>query len=71
MKTKVEFEYDEDSKKWEVYVYGVADSIEAIQAFNAVLITCHYAKPHMQHKTEKQEGNWEKGLPGYKLIIGI
>jgi hypothetical protein len=39
MKTKVVFVYDEPSLKWEVFVEGVKDDIQARQALNAVIVT--------------------------------
>jgi hypothetical protein len=34
------FTYDENCRKWDVVVSGVKDTTEALQAFNAVAITC-------------------------------
>jgi hypothetical protein len=40
VEVKVTFVYDEAARKWEANVTGVADPIEARQAFSAVVITC-------------------------------
>ncbi len=37
---RVIFEYDEEILKWEPKVEGATDETEAVQAFNAVVITC-------------------------------
>lgn len=63
-KVKVEFEYDETVRLWEVYVYGVTSAKEAIHAFNAVLITAAEARPGMHHIAE---ANGES----FKLKIGL
>lgn len=44
---KVCFEYDEGVREWEVVIEGVVSSTEAIQAFNAVVITIRDAPVHM------------------------
>ena len=54
MKVKVTFEYDEQSRLWEVFVTGASSSEEAIQAFNAVVLTCHQTKDSMFHKAVHQ-----------------
>lgn len=43
---KVCFEYDERVRKWEVVVEGAVSPKEAIQAFNAVVITLRDAPLH-------------------------
>ncbi len=38
---RITFEYDEPSRKWEVFVDGASTPVEARQAFAAVVATCH------------------------------
>lgn len=45
---RVTFEYDEPSKKWEVFVDGASTPIEARQAFAAVVATCHEISVELQ-----------------------
>ena len=48
--TRVVFEYDEETQKWEVTVEGLSDPIEVKQAFNAVLVTSREPLTCMEHK---------------------
>ena len=48
MKTQVIFEYEEDVRKWEVYVTNVENELEARQAFNAVILTARIATPELE-----------------------
>ncbi len=41
---RVTFVYDEEICKWEVVVTGTKDATESMQAFNAVVLTCHEFK---------------------------
>lgn len=70
-KVRVEFEYDETAKLWEVYVYGVVDSQEAKFAFSAVWHTMQLCQPGRHHKTEKQFGSFDNYNSRYKMIIGV
>lgn len=67
MKTTVTFVYDEPSSKWDVFVNGVKDDLEARQAFNAVIITtCYNATLKIDHsKADKQEDG------SYKISVGV
>ena len=40
MKTRVTFTHDDECQKWEATVDGVANEVEAAQAFAAAVITC-------------------------------
>jgi hypothetical protein len=66
MKTRVIFEYCELSARWEVFVEGVVDGVEARQAFNAVLISSQEATPSVAaNRAEQQpDGRW-------KIIVGV
>lgn len=45
---EVAFIYDEPAQKWEVIVRGAASPLEALQGFNAVLITARQAIPRVE-----------------------
>ncbi len=45
---RVMFDYDEPSRKWEVFVDGASTPIEARQAFAAVVATCHEIDVELQ-----------------------
>jgi hypothetical protein len=66
MQTKVSFVYDEYFRKWEVFVTGVKNNLEARQAFNAVVITCEDAIPKVDSNRAEQ---LEDG--SYKISIGV
>jgi len=66
MPTKVTFEYDESLKLWEVYVSGVDSSLEALQAFNAVLLTAEEATPRCDCNRAEMEGDGR-----YKISVGV
>lgn len=65
--TKVTFIYDEPTKKWEVIVSGVTTPLEALQAFNAVLLTCRQATVGLYCNKAELVNN-EQG--SYKISIG-
>jgi hypothetical protein len=66
MNEKVIFVYDPNAQKWDVVIEGVTDPVEAVQMFNAILITCSMAEPSLvNHKAEKQEDG------SFKIIVGI
>lgn len=44
-KFKVVFEYDTKSCEWEVKVFGAKDSEDALEGFNAVILTSRLAIP--------------------------
>lgn len=58
-------EYDPDCGKWEVLVSNAADATEAVQGFNAVVITLRDAEPGMHHRAELQPDG------RYKINVGI
>lgn len=67
MKTKVIFEYDENFGKWEVIVQGAISELEALHAFNSVILTAQLATPRLK---------WNKAEPTdipneYKISVGI
>lgn len=52
---QVIFNYNEPTGRWEIQV--LADSeLEAMQAFNAVVITCDDVVPGLDHKVSKTTG---------------
>lgn len=51
---RVLFEYDEESRKWEVYVNGTETVLEARQAFSAVVITCQKLNPDLLDRAQVQ-----------------
>lgn len=64
---KVIFIYCEASCKWDVLVSGVADDVEARQAFNAVVITCQDATP----KLDANKASLASSEPNvYRISIG-
>lgn len=66
MLTKVIFEYDEPASKWEVFVEGVVDDIEARQAFNAVIITASRATPRVDANRAAVQPDGR-----YKISVGV
>jgi hypothetical protein len=52
---QVVFEHDDTCKKWEVFVRGAADAVEARQAFSAVVLTCHQLREHLLTRTLAKE----------------
>lgn len=67
---EVTFRYDESTRKWEVYVTGTAinkdgvgDEIEAMNAFNAVVLTCQEVAIGMKHKFHKYIGGSIEIIP--------
>lgn len=62
----VAFEYDEPSQKWEVFVHGATTPLEALQGFNAVVITMRDATPRVEcNRAEKQANG------SYKISVGL
>jgi hypothetical protein len=60
------FQYDESVKLWEVFVKGAADQLEALQGFNAVILTTRQAVPSVNcNRAEKQEDGSFKISVGY------
>ena len=43
----VEFTHDDEVKKWEAHVIGAATSVEARQAFSAIVLTCQALNPDL------------------------
>ncbi len=66
---KVIFEYDEASRKWEVFVEGATTALEAVQGFNAVVITAHEATPTVAANKAMHEIT--PLMNRYKIIIGV
>lgn len=53
----VKFAYDETVGKWDVWVEGTATSLEARQAFSAVVLTCQQVDPDLLRLTRIEEVN--------------
>lgn len=62
---KVTFIYDESTHKWDVIVSGVESPLEALQAFNAVLLTSRQAIPSIDCNKATQ-----LTADSYKISIG-
>jgi hypothetical protein len=60
------FQYDEPSRKWEVVVKGATSSTEALQGFNAVVITASQATPKVACNRAELQADGT-----YKVSIGI
>lgn len=71
MQTKVTFFYNESSRKWEVIVTGVLDSLEALQAFNAVILTSQKAIPQINANKAEFIGVDEFHNKVYKIFVGV
>lgn len=67
MKVKVIFEYDEMLRKWEVLVQGATSELDALQAFNAVVITANMATPKVDHNKAVLTTNSNE----YKISVGL
>lgn len=65
-KFSVIFEYCEITNKWEVIVKGASSSLEALQGFNAVILTCRETIPSLECN---KAALVEDGI--YKISIGI
>ena len=62
----ITFVYDDTVGKWEVFAMNVSGEIEAVQAFNAVVLTCRQATPTLEaNKAEHIVGEQ------YKISVGI
>ena len=61
----VAFEYDESCAGWEVMVSNAANAVEAVQGFNAVVITTRDATPGMHNRAEVQPDG------RYKIFVGV
>lgn len=62
---KVTFQYCETSRRWDVYVTGASNDVEARQGFNAVILTAREAIPKLNaNKAELQPDG------SYKIIVG-
>lgn len=48
---QVVFTYDDDANLWDCHVLGTASQVEAAQAFNAVVMTCHQVDPNKLGQT--------------------
>lgn len=51
---RVIFEYDEESRKWEVEVHDAGDIIEARQAFSAVVLSCQELEADILEHTKTE-----------------
>lgn len=71
MQTKVTFIYDELTQKWEVIVSGVSGGLEALQAFNAVILTTRQATPNIENNEVELIGENENCEHVYKISVGI
>lgn len=56
---KVSFIYDEVEHKWEVEVSGATSELEALQAFNAVVITAMDAIPRVDCNKATKKSGWK------------
>jgi hypothetical protein len=63
---EVKFQYDETTQLWEVMVSGATSATEALQGFNAVLMTASQATPRLDCNRAELQPNGE-----YKIHIGI
>ena len=63
---EVTFRYDEASRLWDIFVTGVTSTLEARQAFNAVVITAGEATPHVDANRAEQQTD---GV--YKISVGL
>lgn len=60
------FQYDEPTQKWEVIAKGATSATEALQGFNAVIITSHDVTPKVAcNRAELIAENT------YKISIGL
>lgn len=61
------FSYDEDSRKWECFVGGVASELEAKQAFNAVLLTCDKKTVSLLHLVIASDNGFYQIIPAVEV----
>lgn len=66
MKFKVIFVYDNEEAKWDVFIEGATSALEALQGFNAVLITAHDAIPRVECNKATLEPDGT-----YKISVGV
>ena len=61
---QVIFQYDESTKLWDVFVRGATSPLEAVQGFNAVVITARDATPSIEtnRATMNRCGDYEIGI---------
>ncbi len=62
----VTFEYDERLRKWEVYVSGAQSELDALQGFNAVVLTARGAVPKVDHNKVELQSDGR-----YKVSVGV
>lgn len=66
MTFQVRFVYVAEFRKWDVRVDGAASPLEALQGFNAVLMTASIATPDVnKNRAELQSDG------SYKISIGV
>lgn len=60
------FQYDEPARRWEVIVKGATSALEALQGFNAAIITAQDATPSIDCNKAEQLADGT-----YKISVGI
>jgi hypothetical protein len=66
MTFQVRFVYDESSRKWDTFVEGASTELEALQGFNAVLLTTRIATPSIEtNRADLQPDG------SYRISVGI
>lgn len=62
---QIVFEYHTEEGKWEIYAVNAESELEAVQGFNAVLITMRMTIPTDEHRAEPL------GEKKYKINVAI
>jgi len=72
MKPTVSFIYDEKLRAFDVFVTGCISSSEALECFNAVILTSRQATPKLNYnKAEHIPALDELGDLTFKISVGI
>jgi len=61
----VTFLYDEPTRKWDVFVHGATTELEALQGFNAVVLTACEAIPKVAYNRAESQSDGS-----YKISVG-
>ena len=64
---EIAFQYDEPTTKWEVIARGASSGTEALQGFNAVVMTAMEATPKVACNKAEPTGNPNE----YKISVGV
>ncbi len=62
----VVFEYDPRSMNWDVFVIGAMSELDALQGFNAVILTARGAVPKVDHNKVELQSDGR-----YKVSVGV